>query len=250
MEFKLVQVLQAVWPAFSGSPSGLIIPCYSRPVGPELATGPSFWGMSHWWEAETVHQTPVSWSSWSSKAAQQSSPFWAMEGIQRASNIVLDVTKENQQTGNVLTTKLWRRASNEGKLQSKTHTLKPSLTHITVILLKHTTSMRSRSNLPFESTWKPFSGSQLQWHLSREECITLCSLTGNQCPCNTNMAQEIQGEFIPGSHFASQAGVSHCLGESGFVKLSTFPVYSSLAEENIYLPALTVAKFYFFHNQL
>lgn len=49
-----------------------------------------------------------------------------------------------------------RRASNEGKLHSKTHTLHPSLTLISMILLKHTTSMRSISILPFESTWKPF----------------------------------------------------------------------------------------------
>lgn len=73
----------------------------------ELATGPSFWGMSHPWEAETVPQTPVSWSSWSRKAAQPSSTFWAMEGYcKEPQNTVLDVTEQKQQIGNVLTTKL------------------------------------------------------------------------------------------------------------------------------------------------
>lgn len=92
--------------------------------------------------------------------------------------------------------------------------------------------MRSMSKLPFENTW-----SQLQCHL-RKEYIILCSLTGNQCPHNTNTAQEIPGEFIPGLHFASQAELPYCLGESRFVKLSTFSVYSSLTEVNIYLPLL------------
>lgn len=94
------------------------------------------------------------------------------------------------------------------------------------------------ANCPLKAFENLFSGSQLQWHLRREEYVTLCSLTGSQCPRNTNTAQEIPGEFIPGSHFASQAGLPHCLGESGFVKLSTFSVYGSLTEVNIYLPLL------------
>lgn len=70
-----------------------------------------------------------------------------------------------------------RRPSNEDKPQSKTDTLEPSLNLISVFLLKRTTSMRCMGNLPFESTrGHLFSGTQLQWHLSREDCITLCSL--------------------------------------------------------------------------
>lgn len=51
--------------------------------------------------------TPVSWSSWLKKAAQPSGTFWAMEGYCREpQNTELDVTEQNQQIGNVLTTKL------------------------------------------------------------------------------------------------------------------------------------------------
>lgn len=58
-----------------------------------------------------------------------------MEGHCREPHkIVLDVTKQNQQIGNVLTTELCV----EGQvIQSKTCTLEPSLTLISIILLKH-----------------------------------------------------------------------------------------------------------------
>lgn len=143
-----------------------------------------------------------------------------------------------------------RRASNEGKLQPKTGTLEPSLTLISMILLKHTTSMRSMSNLPFDSTWKPFfrkpapmTFEQRRMHypgFSRWKPVSLQHIhsTRNSWGIHSRFTLCTPSWIPPLPWGKWVCKTQHNLS-----------VQLTCIRKHIFKPAFTVAKFHFFHNQ-
>lgn len=93
---------------------------------------------------------------------------------------------------------MYRRPGNEDKPQSRSGTVKPILSLISIFLLKHTISMRYMSNLPSESTCGHLSsGSKFQWHWRRKDCTALClHHWGTGVLATQTQQKKMTGDFI------------------------------------------------------
>lgn len=168
---------------------------------------------------EFIHQTPASWSSLLRKAAQLASIFWAVEGYCRVlQNITLYVAKQKQKKGNITKLRI------EGPVMRKNHSPKQALSS-----LCWTSSVYFYWNAQHPwGAWATcslkalvvtfFSGSQLQWHLRREECITLHSLHwGTGILATQTQRKRFQGNLFTTFPLCTPSWTHHPLEENGFL---------------------------------
>lgn len=142
-----------------------------------------------------------------------------------------------------------RRPSNEDKPQSKTGTLKPSLNQYFYWNTKWpwgawATCPLKALVVTFFRKPAPMAFEERRMH------HPVFTPLGNQCPCNTNTAQEIPGEFIhhvPTLHSKLNSPIH--LGKMGLYNSAHSQCKAHPHKETCIWLAFTVTKFHFFHNQ-